>query len=939
MHRPSTNTNPRYSSQDPSKPSNHITILTTNVQSITNKIKAIQLLADTEIAAVICITEHWLKKESEEYYVIQGYKKISCFCRPHCLHGGTCIYVQNNIRAIELENIKNNSKELHCEMVGTYLPEHNTVIICVYRSPNGELETFFQLMETAMLLTRNEDKENTKYIITGDFNIHMHTENTQNTQFTNLMASHGLKTTFKEPTRATATSKTCIDNAFTNMVEIEVNTVEPGYGDHKALVIHVPSHTNSHNERIYTRKYSQRKVTILQQRLEETNWSVVNEELSPNKGMNILMDTLTKHHNDLFPLTLQKVDHKPPKLSPVVTQVRETLNLMRRMHDSRGDQESYQMIKSYEKFYIKLVEEEHRKMNTRKILNAQDKSKVIWQTIHQETRPRKPTHHPESPSSEEFSQFFSNITHTTTNIYEETLSHTVCHKTLFLRPTDHVEIENVTLALKSKCGEDVYGISTKLLKQIITHISIPLATIFNNAMTKGIFPEKLKIARITPIFKKGDKSECQNYRPISVLPTISKILEELILSRLLDHFQQNNLFSKEQYAYQPGRGTEDAIKKLVETVSRALEQRLNCKVQMCDLSRAFDCVAHDILLRKMECYGIRGVAQKLLKSYLTQRLQQVRILQDCSTFKETSCGVPQGSLLGGILFIVFINDLPTKIEAKTIIYADDTTLITTTEKKEEITIEAERHMMQAKHWFDANKLTLNEAKTENITFTMDRWQKAEMPVRFLGIELDPRLSWASHIEKLAKTLSKITFAIRRVERTAGLEAARVAYMSMFHARMLYGIETWGHSIHTKTILLLQKRAVRSLTSEHPMTHAKPLFKRHNILTVYAAYLLRFLMSIHKNKTNMTTHADQHAYLTRNRNNLRAGFSRLTTTAYFFRQVNIYNTLPACWKDQPSKTFQRSLKCFLIKTAPYSIDEFKSFIREETDALNQSPGDT
>ena len=170
-----------------------------------------------------------------------------------------------------------------------------------------------------------------------------------------------------------------------------------------------------------------------------------------------------------------------------------------------------------------------------------------------------------------------------------TISSTIySSKSLFLYPTDHREIEKILKEITSKPTEDLYGINTQTLKSVSVHISRPLADIFNRALEQGIFPKKLKVARITPIYKKGDERCCENYRPITIQPAISKILEGIILKRIYEHFRKEHLLSPEQFAYQPGKGTEDAMKFLLQKVCQALEERKRCKVQLCDLSRAFD---------------------------------------------------------------------------------------------------------------------------------------------------------------------------------------------------------------------------------------------------------------------------------------------------------------------------------------------------------------
>ena len=394
------------------------------------------------------------------------------------------------------------------------------------------------------------------------------------------------------------------------------------------------------------------------------------------------------------------------------------------------------------------------------------------------------------------------------------------------------------------------------------------------------------------------------------------------------HFKRNNLLTQNQFAYQSGKGTNDAIKLLISTVGNALEDHRKCAAQLCDLSRAFDSMPHAAFLNKMEQYGIRGVTLKLIKSYLTTRMQRVEIGNKVSTFQEATVGVPQGSLLGGVFLIIYTNDLPDTLNCTCVMYADDTTLITTGANNIELQSNKQRELAKAKEWFTKNTLSMNDQKTQEIIFEMDRWQHRGPAVRFLGVQIDPRLTWLEHVETLCKQLSKATYAIRRLQKTSGIEAARIAYFALFHSRLKYGIEVWGHSSHTKVLLVTQKRAVRALTAAHPEVHAKPLFQRHNILTIHAIYLLEYLCSIRKAQHQTPKQADRHGYETRSRNDLSIGLYRLATTAHSGKMIRIYNSLPLHWKSKSQRDFKNTIKQHLLKLTPYSIEEFSEAIKTE-----------
>ena len=230
------------------------------------------------------------------------------------------------------------------------------------------------------------------------------------------------------------------------------------------------------------------------------------------------------------------------------------------------------------------------------------------------------------------------------------------------------------LKTKSSCGHD--GLSVKILKQIIYELSSPITLIINQSLNTGIFPDRLKIAKVIPVYKKDDAKMFENYRPISILPAISKILEKTIFNQLHDYFQDNKLYCKNQYGFRRNHSTEYAALELIDRVIVDMDKSEIPFSIFIDLSKAFDTLDHNILINKLQYYGIKDTALDLFQSYLSNRRQYVQIGNNKSDTTAITTGVPQGSILGPQLFIIYINDI-IKFSTlfHTIIYADDTTLV------------------------------------------------------------------------------------------------------------------------------------------------------------------------------------------------------------------------------------------------------------------------
>jgi hypothetical protein len=224
---------------------------------------------------------------------------------------------------------------------------------------------------------------------------------------------------------------------------------------------------------------------------------------------------------------------------------------------------------------------------------------------------------------------------------------------------------------KESDSQDVNGVSSLVLKSVANQIATPLTHLLNTCLSKGVFPDELKIARTTPVYKNGDVSQLSNTRPISVLPVFSKVLETIMKQQLVTYFEKNNLLSDSQYGFRSGRSTTSALLSLVKTISEAFESNDYVHLSPCDLSKAFDVVPHVVLLAKLSRYGVGGTAFRFLTDYLSNRKQVVSLRGASSGTRDIRHGVPQGSVLGPALFKIMINDLI--LDRRTLFFADDET--------------------------------------------------------------------------------------------------------------------------------------------------------------------------------------------------------------------------------------------------------------------------
>ena len=474
--------------------------------------------------------------------------------------------------------------------------------------------------------------------------------------------------------------------------------------------------------------------------------------------------------------------------------------------------------------------------------------------------------------AQEFNEYFTNLGPTLANDIATPL-HKSFHDYLTAPSTanlsfDYVSETNIAKIIdnfppKTSSGHD--NISLKLVKHCKNILVNPITLIINQMFSTNVFPDRLKIAKVKPLFKKDDESSLQNYRPISLLPTISKIFEKSIYLQTYNHFLVNDLFYKSQYGFRGGHSTELAALEVVSKIIDEMDKGLLPLNIYLDLSKAFDTIDHQILLEKLAFNGIRGKSLDLFKSYLTSRKQYVEIDGKRSSSTNIKTGVPQGSILGPLLFIIYINDLPMSSQLfEFIIYADDTTLsgILKTRYTDIDILHINSELDKISDWLKTNKLSLNVNKTKMMLFYQPQ-RKVDIPklkinnteitivdeFDFLGITLDKHLTWKPHIHKISNKISKTLGILNRIKTYLPQNAKLNIYNSLVLSYLHYGILLWGHANDCNRPKLLQKKAVRIITNSNYLAHSEPIFKTLNLLKledILKVNILKFYYQ-HENK--------------------------------------------------------------------------------------------
>ena len=409
--------------------------------------------------------------------------------------------------------------------------------------------------------------------------------------------------------------------------------------------------------------------------------------------------------------------------------------------------------------------------------------------------------------------------------------------------TNNLQVRNIIRTL-NPVGGGFDKISTKILQKTFESCLHHLTFFFNLCLKKSTFPDTLKIAFVKPIFKTGEKNEFTNYRPISLLPIFSKILEKIIYAVLISFLSDHTILSKTQFGFRKQHCTYMPISLIMDNITKSLEKGEKVLGLYLDLKKAFDTVDRKILLDKLYFLGIRGNLHNILKSYLENRTQCVEINNSISDLMEINLGVPQGSILGPVLFLIYINDLPNISDvANFYLFADDTAIIVKGNSYVDLQYKVNTIIPQIMRWFLSNRLSLNASKTYyqlyslyanniDIDICINNMKiKRSFSVKYLGVILDENLKFDNHVSYIASKPSKHIGIMSKVKYFLSSRELLLLYNSFILPYINYCAVVWGcnyiHRIYK--IVKLQKRALRIIDNKPFFFPSKGLFVKYKIL--------------------------------------------------------------------------------------------------------------
>jgi hypothetical protein len=965
----------------------NLSLIHLNIRSLNSNFEKFRnLIEDCQFAFnIMCLSETWVTDASfknNSNFHFSNYNAIHLQRTTNLRGGGVLIYIKTNI----IYKVRNdltvsdaNGEILTIEIINK--KSKNYLISCCYKPPKGDA-LFFS--EHLMKILQSTNKENKNYLITGDFNLNCFDYEKSNIvkDFYDCIFEKGAIPIITKPTRVTTSASTLIDNVLTNQYfnkTLKKGIITTDISDHFAIFASIQTSGNKLlNEKIEIkcRDFKPEWKQNFKNKLLKTNWNFIENSDDPNQKYSSFINVFSTIYNQCFPITSKKMKIKDIERPWFTKGMKKSSRYKQKLYIKylKNKTIKYETeYKNYKNLFEKIkkkAKQLHYSSLFKKYLNN---SKKTWQLIKEITGKGriKTSNFPKvlktetgltyntDEMAENFNSFFVNIG---PKLAQKIPVGKKSYRS-YLKPPDKYipeeelqfeEFENAFKNLQKNKSPGADDLNCNIIIDAYEEIKEPLFKIFKSSLDKGIFPDLLKIAKVTPVFKSGEHSDLGNYRPISVLPVFSKVLERIMYNKVYRHLKENSLLFSRQFGFQKNTSTEHAIIKLVDDITKSFSRGEFTLGIFIDLSKAFDTVNHEILLDKLAYYGIKGKIKEWFKSYLTNRKQYISYENGKKTnLLNILCGVPQGSILGPLLFLLYINDLYNACnDIMLIMFADDTNLFLSDKNIDNLFMKMNNELKSITTWFEANKLSLNEKKTKysifhtvskkkNITNNLPILElnnveiKRDIVTKFLGILIDENLSWKPQIDHIKNKISKSIGILYNAAYLLKKSLLKQLYYSFIHSYLSYGNIAWCSTNKTKLMPLFrkQKHAIRVISFKNRLTPSKPLFNELNILNLFEINIVQYLCFMFKCKFKTSPPIFHDLYKLRPKNKYTLRYegtlsTPLCKTKYSqftmsYRAPNLWNLLILPSKEMNSTESPMVFKN-KAKTAVAGLENYQDF---------------
>lgn len=804
-------------------------------------------------------------------------------------YGGTAILIKKDLGEVREQphlKIGKICDCVNCYAESTWVelcrPNGNKFVLgCIYRHNKGNRNHFTRDLN----FTLEKIDRKSSSIIGGDINISLiNYEETNTMNYYTSFLSHNFLPYIITPTRITDHSATLIDHIFVRLTSqvIDCETISGNIltdiTDHLVNFFHIDDNKKQTPkiERPKIRVFSEKNIEDFKTKLQTTDWASLLNKNDVDELYNDFYTYVFKQYDSSFPLkTLSRKRAQDKKwVTPILKDRIKHKNILywkQLKNPSPHARHAYIMYRNELSTCLK----ESEKLYYEEILSDRRNSvKNFWKqfgsTLNHKKSKQK--HHinkllvnnKEITSNEEitntmttyFCKLGKNISDSIDTVpghFSDYLRNKVC-QSFFLSPVANENVLSELNKLNEKKSSGPDNFTPKLVHQCADIFVIPLTIIYNKCIEYAKFPSPLKLAKVIALYKKKSHSLPSNYRPISLLNCFSKIFEKLIYKQMIKFIEKHKILYINQFGFRKGYSTTMALIEVVEEIKIAIDKGEYAIGIFLDIQKAFDSIDHNILLKKLDHYGFRGHSQIFLKSYLSNRSQYTEVNGSKSKIQEIKYGVPQGSVLGPLLFLLFVNDFGNAVNNKGRLFADDTSLLIHHKNIYILVNQAQGMLCKSKTWFALNKMSLNYdiGKSHFILFHGTR--KDSQPqithliagnvilprqdvTKYVGLNIDEKLTWEHHIKEVCKSLVKYFGIFYNIRNFIDTKLARIIYYACIYSKIKYGIEIYGTACKTKleTLQVMQNKLMKVLTNKDYMYSTNALHKDLKIMKIEDIY--------------------------------------------------------------------------------------------------------
>ena len=673
----------------------NVRILSFNARSINNKFSKIRDIVNHVFPEVVCVQETWGKNATTDYS-IKGYHKPEFRTREGIgmnLGGGVAAWIRADT---DYEVIKSPFISKEIETLTIFLPDLELIIINVYR-PFGDKDTFIDKIMSHVDNTLTSHKA-VNIMMLGDFNLDLTNRSEQTEHFMDETINRGFLQQVTEPTRKTDDSSTLIDHVYSrSKLSSRSDVIVEDLSDHNLILTTFITWQNKAKKIKITKRWlddsGYKNLKIL---LGAEDWSDI-KHMTLEQSTDHLIDRITEALDIVAPIETKEVGLR--KLNPWLTQglkisLKNGQKLYRKMKKSLTGKQEY---KKYKKTLDMVIKQAKNGYYNTLIREAGADTRKLWSILN-EIIDRKQCRH-KMPNrfwidgksirnkkniANAFNAYFASIGKEMADQlpnehgFEDYIPRSLFYDLDPMKfiPDDEEEISSLMKRQQPKLSCGIDTINNKIVKICHKELALPMTHIINKSMEEGKVPSHFKKALIKPLYKKGAANQCGNYRPVSLLPSLSKILEKAICRKLMSYLERNQTLCDSQYGFRPKNQTTHVVHNMMNFISEKGIDNEVCLATYIDLSKAFDCLQYDKLFLKLDRLGVQEKPLEWFKDYLSSRKQQVDIDGEKSDWLDVKLGVPQGSILGPILFLIYMNDINKCDQTVQFTkFADDTTIL------------------------------------------------------------------------------------------------------------------------------------------------------------------------------------------------------------------------------------------------------------------------